>query len=359
MTNTSTTLPAYRSPGTSFSRTCLPALVPSCQEKGQVPGSDFPKETTTQGIRTQPRHIVTFDLEEHFHASRFDSPMRGRHWSSFRSRIHTNVAQILELLAQHSTKATFFALGWLAEQHPSVIHAVSAAGHEIACLGYGHELVAAQTQQSFRQDIHRAKRILEDVTGHQVIGFRAPSLSITAHTPWALPIVAEEGFLYDSSVLPIVHDLAGIPGANQWIHRLSWEERCLWEVPPSTLNVGGFRIAIGGGGYLRALSYPVLKSLLSRIEAFDKPIVVYIRSWEIDAAQPRMQDTRLSKFRHYLNLNKTAGRLHRLLADFQFGPIREVVLPIREQIRSTSVQAVHDSATGDHLNRSSQQLAIV
>ena len=289
-----------------------------------------------QDIRKQPRHILTFDLEEHFHASRFDSPMRRRHWSSFESRIHTHVERILEILGRHSTKATFFMLGWLAEQHPSVIRTVSAAGHEIACLGYGHELVAAHTPQSFRQDIHRAKHILEDITGHHVIGFRAPSLSITAHTPWALPIVAEEGFLYDSSVLPIVHDLAGIPGANRWIHLLSWNERSLWEVPPSTLNVGGFRIAIGGGGYLRALNYPVLKSLLSRIEASDKPIVAYIRSWEIDAAQPRMRDTRLSEFRHYVNLGKTADRLHQLLADFQFGPICEVTFQIRELVRLVS-----------------------
>ena len=305
-----------------------------------------------QGIHKQLRHIVTFDLEEHFHASRFDSPMRRRHWSSYESRIHTHVERILESLAHNSTKATFFVLGWLAEQHPSVIRAVSATGHEIACLGYGHELVAAQTPQSFRQDIHRAKGILENIAGHRVIGFRAPSLSITAHTPWALPIVAEEGFLYDSSVLPLIHDLGGIPGANQWIHRLSWEGNSLWEIPPSTVNAGGFRIAIGGGGYLRALSYPVLKSLLSRIEALDKPIVAYMRSWEIDAAQPRMRDTRLSEFRHYLNLDKTAGRLQQLLADFQFGPIREVVLPIREQVRSTSVQAVPDSVTGNHLNGS-------
>ena len=358
MTNTSTTLPAYRSPGTSLSRTCLPARVPSCQEKGHAPGYDFLKEATMQGIRKQPRHIMTFDLEEHFHASRFDSPMRRRHWSSYESRIHTHVERILESLAHDSTKATFFVLGWLAEQHPSVILTVSAAGHEIACLGYGHELVAAQTPQSFRQDINRAKHILEDITGHQVVGFRAPSLSITAHTPWALPIVAEEGFLYDSSVLPIIHDLGGIPGTNQWIHQLSWEGSSLWVIPPSTVNAGGFRIAIGGGGYLRALSYPVLKSLLSRIEALDKPIVTYMRSWEIDATQPRMRDTRLSEFRHYLNLDKTARRLHQLLADFQFGPICEVVLPIREYIRSTSVQAVPDSATADCLNRS-PQLTIV
>jgi polysaccharide deacetylase family protein (PEP-CTERM system associated) len=305
-----------------------------------------------QGIGKRPHHILTFDVEEHFHASRFDSPMRRRSWSSSQSRVQANVEQILELLARHSTRATFFVLGWLAEQHPSIIRAVSAASHEIACLGYGHELVAAQTPHSFRQDIRRAKHILEDVTGHSVVGFRAPSLSITAHTPWALPIVAEEGFLYDSSVLPILHDLAGIPSANQWIHRLSQEGSSLWEIPPSTMNVGGFRIAIGGGGYLRALGYPVLKSILSRIEALDQPIVVYMRSWEIDAAQPRMRDTLLSEFRHYLNLGKTAGRLHSLLEDFQFGPVCEVVLPIREQVRSASTRAVPDSATGDHLNGS-------
>jgi polysaccharide deacetylase family protein (PEP-CTERM system associated) len=194
---------------------------------------------------------------------------------------------------------------------------------------------------------------LEDITGHPVVGFRAPSLSITAHTPWALPIVVDEGFLYDSGVLPILHDLAGIlHGANQWIHRLSWEGSGLWEIPPSTLNVGGFRIAIGGGGYLRALSYSVLKSFLSRIEAHGEPIVVYMRSWEIDPAQPRMQSTVLSEFPHHLNLGKTASRLHQLLTDFQFGPVCDVVLPIREQVRSASARVVPNPTTGDYPNGS-------
>jgi polysaccharide deacetylase family protein (PEP-CTERM system associated) len=319
---------------------------------GPIPGRNFSKEATMQQIAQRNRHILTFDLEEHFQAARFDSPMRRRHWSSFQSRIQMNVERILELLARHSTKATFFALGWLAEQHPSVIRAVSAAGHEIACLGYGHELVVAQTLHNFRQDIRRAKHILEDVTGYPVVGFRAPSLSITAHTPWALPIVADEGFLYDSSVLPIVHDLAGIPDANQWIHSLSWNGRNLWEIPPSTLNVGGFRIAIGGGGYLRAFAYPVLKSCLSRIQTLGQPIVVYIRSWEIDAAQPRMRGTRLSEFRHYLNLDKTSRRLHELLTDFRFGPVCEVILPIREQFRSATARRISNAPAGNHPNGS-------
>jgi peptidoglycan/xylan/chitin deacetylase (PgdA/CDA1 family) len=145
-----------------------------------------------QRIGASPRHILTFDLEEHFQAARFDSPMRRRSWLSFPSRVHTSVERILELLAHHSTRATFFALGWLTEQHPSVIRAVAAAGHEIACLGYGHELVAAQTPHSFRQDIRRAGVFRRC---HGTLGRRIPCAEpdITAHTPWALPIVAEEG----------------------------------------------------------------------------------------------------------------------------------------------------------------------
>ena len=347
MPNAATATPAPWSPAATSPCTWLPALVPFRQEKGQAPGRNVMKETTMPGIDKRPHHILTFDLEEHFQASRFDSPMRRRNWTSLQSRAQASVERILELLALHSTRATFFSIGWLAEQHPGIIRAVSGAGHEIACLGYGHELVAAQTPQLFREDIRRAKGILEDVTGSEVVGFRAPSLSITAHTPWALPIVAEEGFLYDSSVLPIMHDLSGIPGSNEWIHRLSWDGQGLWEIPPSTMNVGGFRMAIGGGGYLRAFSYPVLKSLLSRIEALDEPIVVYMRSWEIDAAQPRMRDTVLSEFRHYFNLDKTSGRLHQLLTDFQFGPVCEVVLAIRDQVRSASVGAVLNSDPRD------------
>jgi polysaccharide deacetylase family protein (PEP-CTERM system associated) len=295
-------------------------------------------------IDQRPFHILTFDFEEHFQASRFDSPMRRRSWSTYQSRVQSSVERILELLAHHSTRATFFSLGWLAEQHPAIIRAVSAAGHEIACLGYGHELVGAQTPQRFREDIRRAKDILEDITGHQVVGYRAPSLSITAHTPWALQIVAEEGFLYDSSVLPIRHDLAGIPGTSPWIQWLALDGIRLWEIPPSTMNLGGFRKAIGSGGYLRAFSYPMLKSLLSRIEALDEPIVVSMRTWEIDAAQPRMRGTALAEFRHYFNLDKTASRLDRLLTDFQFGPVCEVVLEIREQVRSADGGAVLDLA---------------
>ena len=204
-------MPAHRSPGTPPSRACLPALVPSCQEKGQATGRGFLKETPMPETVQRPRHILTFDLEENFHASRFDSPMRRQHWSSFQSRIQTNLDRILESPAHHSTKATFFVLGWLAERHPSIIHSVLASGHEIACLGYGHELVAAQ---------------------------------------------------------------------------------------------------------------------------------------------PRMRDTLMSEFRHYVNLDKTAGRLHRLLADFQFGPLCEVALPIHEQIQNAAAQTVPDSTIDGCVNES-------
>lgn len=285
------------------------------------------------------RHILTIDFEEHFHASRFDSPMRRRHWPAFQSRIQENIERLLTLLARRSTRATFFALGWLAERHPQIIRTIAVAGHEIACLGHGHQPVAALTPDLFRNDIHRAKQVLEDLIGQQVRGFRAPSFSITADTPWALPIVAEEGFVYDSSVVPSANLFESV-SATPSPHHLLIGRNGLWEVPPTSLNLGGFRIPIGGGGYLRALHYPVLKTLFSKIEACDEPIVMSLRSWEIDAAQPRMQGSLLAEFRHYLNLHKTESRLEQLLADFEFGPVCEAILPIRELCRNLSAASV-------------------
>ena len=282
-------------------------------------------------------HILTIDIEEHFQASRFDSPIRRRHWASFQSRVHASVERILELLARHSTKATFFALGWLAEQHPSLIRAVATAGHEVACLGYGHELVAAQTPDLFRNDIRRAKLLLEDLIGQPVWGFRAPSFSITPDIPWALPIVAEAGFLYDSSMLRIGLDSGDCRQEGERIHRLHLEYHdSLWEIPPSIFNMMGFRVPVGGGGYLRALSYPVLHALFSQIEGLGKPIVLYMRAWELDVDQPRMSGTLLAEFRHYLNLDKMESRLHHLLTDFHFGPVRDAVGPIRDRILPAS-----------------------
>ncbi|MCS6286548.1 MAG: DUF3473 domain-containing protein [Nitrospira sp.] len=273
------------------------------------------------------RHILTIDLEEHFHASRFDSPMRRRYWSHFDSRIHKNTEHLLDVLAHRSTKATFFALGWLAERYPSLIRTIAASGHEIACLGYAHEPVGAQTPEQFRQDIQRAKQLLEDVIGQPVMGFRAPAFSITADTAWALAIVADCGFSYDSSRLPVGFNAIRQASENG-LRRLPAGTRSILEISPSTMNMLGFRVPIGGGGYLRTLHYPVLRTLFSQIESLGEPIVLYLRAWELDYEQPRMEGPLLTEFTHYLNLHKMEPRLTQLLADFPFGSVRDTIQPV-------------------------------
>lgn len=292
------------------------------------------------------RHALTIDLEEHFHASRFDSPMRRRYWSYFDSRVQQNAEYLLDVLARRSTNATFFVLGWLAERYPSLIRTIAASGHEIACLGYAHELVPDQTPEQFREDIRHAKRLLEDVIGQPVLGFRAPAFSITADTAWAIEIIADCGFSYDSSILPV-----GFTGnrlySGNGIQRLPAGSRSIWEISPTTSNMLGFRVPIGGGGYLRTLHYPVLRTLFSQIESLGEPIVLYLRAWELDYEQPRMEGPLLTEFTHYLNLHKMAPRLTQLMADFSFGSVRDTIQPVRALAKGPegsddSESAIHD-----------------
>jgi polysaccharide deacetylase family protein (PEP-CTERM system associated) len=318
----------YWSPAAS-SHAPGPRARPFLPGEGTSPGLLPPSRNASIMSADRPaRHILTIDLEEHFHASRFDSPMRRRYWSYFDSRIHKNTEHLLDVLARRSTKATFFVLGWLAERYPSLIRTIAASGHEIACLGYAHEPVAAQTPEQFRQDIRRAKQLLEDVIGQPVWGFRAPAFSITADTSWALAIVADCGFLYDSSVLPV-----GFTGnrlySGNGIQRLPAGTRSIWEISPATSNMLGFRVPIGGGGYLRTLHYPVLRTLFSQIEDLGESIVLYMRAWELDYEQPRMEGPLLAEFSHYLNLHKMEPRLTQLLTDFSFGSARDTIQPVQ------------------------------
>lgn len=281
------------------------------------------------GNGTKPMHCLTFDVEEHFQVTAFESPMRRRHWDQFESRVERNTAKILELLEPYKARATFFILGWVAERHPLLVRKLAEQGHEIASHGYAHEVITAQTPEHFREDIRKAKQILEDTTGLPVHGYRAPSFTITAETQWALPIIAEEGYLYDSSVFPVRHDRYGMPDANPWCHQVETRSGFLWEVPLSTLKVGGLRLPIAGGGYLRLYPYGVLRWMLRRVEAQGHPLVLYLHPWELDPQQPRMNGPLLSKFRHYVNLHKTERRLAGLLNDFSFAPLREAIPAVR------------------------------
>ena len=276
------------------------------------------------------RHCLSFDVEEHFQVSAFDSSRRRNHWNTSESRVERSTHLILEILALRKVRATFFILGWIAERHPGLVKVIADQGHEVASHGYGHELITAQTPPFFREDIRKAKQILEDLVGGTVAGYRAPSFTITTETKWALPILAEEGYLYDSSIFPILHDRYGMYGVNPWCHQIHTNSGSLWEVPPSTAMLAGVRIPVAGGGYLRLFPYAMLKRLLLRVEQEGQPLVMYLHPWELDPNQPRMAGSMVSRFRHYLNLHTTEKKLRALLSDFSFGPIREVVAPIRE-----------------------------
>lgn len=279
---------------------------------------------------TSRRHALSFDVEEHFQVSAFWSPTRRQQWDRLESRVEQNTIRLMELLARFDTKATFFVLGWVAEQHPGIIKELVKQGHEVASHGYGHELVINQTDSEFRQDIRRSKHILEDLTGEMVLGYRAPSFSITARTQWALPILVEEGYLYDSSIFPVRHDRYGMPNANPWCHIRKTEAGDLWEIPPSTLKIGPLRVPVAGGGYFRLYPYSLSHRFLSCVASEGHPLIMYLHPWELDPDQPKMEGSLVSRFRHYVNLHKTEERLHRLLTDFDFAPIQQVVDGIKE-----------------------------
>lgn len=270
-------------------------------------------------------HCLSFDIEEHFQVAAFDSPARRRQWQSLESRVERNTERILECLDDHHVKATMFVLGWVAERYPQLIRRMVKAGHEIASHGYGHDLVTVLTRDQFREDVKRAKAILEDITGLPVLGYRAPTFTITQETLWALPILLEEGYAYDSSIFPVYHDQYGIPGANPSPHLLSTHSGTLWEVPPSTCKIAWTRVPVAGGGYFRFFPLWLLLQLMRKVEREGESLVFYLHPWEFDHEQPRMSGPLRSRLRHYFNLNKTEKRFRRLIQEFPFAPIRESI----------------------------------
>ena len=291
--------------------------------------------------------------------SAFDSPMRRRHWEHFESRVERNTYKILELLEVRNVRATFFVLGWVAERHPKLVWNIAGAGHEVASHGYAHELISSQSPSSFREDVKKAKRILEDLVGNEVRGYRAPSFSISAETSWALAILVEEGHAYDSSIFPVLHDRYGWPGASPLCHQVHTPSGSIWEIPPSTVNVGGARIPIAGGGYLRLFPYGLLRSLMRREADQGHPLVMYVHPWELDPEQPRMNGPFWSRFRHYVNLHKTEYRLVNILEEFRFAPIREAIVqvsadPLKGKAVGSELSLGHLDAMGSNADLPSE-----
>lgn len=273
------------------------------------------------------RNALTFDVEEYFHAEVFADLIRPDDWARLPARVDGSTRRLLDLLDHRGVLATFFVLGWVAERHPGLVRDIHARGHEVACHGHAHRVIYRMDRDGLRADVRRAKRAIEDAAGVPVVGYRAPTFSVVPETLWALEILVEEGFRYDSSIFPIHHDRYGIPDGPRFPGRLRLPGGGeLVEFPITTLAVAGQHLPFSGGGYFRLLPFAVVRAALRWVNRREgMPGLVYLHPWELDPGQPRLPVGRLSRFRHYASLGRTAGKLERLLADFVFAPAREVL----------------------------------
>ncbi|MFN8060109.1 MAG: XrtA system polysaccharide deacetylase [Vicinamibacterales bacterium] len=271
-------------------------------------------------------NAMSVDVEDYFHVSALADVAPRDRWDGFECRVEANTDRLLRIFADAHVRATFFTLGWVTSRYPELVRRIADAGHELASHGNGHQLVYDLTPAAFREDVRVAKHLIEDAAGVPVRGYRAPSYSITTRSLWALDVLLEEGYAYDASIFPIHHDRYGIPGAPRHLHTLARAGGELVEVPPSTVRLGGTNLPIAGGGYFRLLPYAWTRWGIGRVNRLERrPAIFYLHPWEIDPAQPRLPASALSRFRHYRHLDKTEGRLVRLLRDFRFGRIADVL----------------------------------
>ena len=271
-------------------------------------------------------NILTIDVEEYFHPNGMDAAVSPAQWDVLPHRVEANTQRMLDLLSACDVRATFFVLGWVADRWPEVVREIARRGHEVACHGYAHRLVYKLGPEAFRADVRRAKRSLEDALGAAVVAFRAASYSIVKSSLWALPILVEEGFRFDSSIFPVRHDLYGIPSFSRFpvvVHTAAGD---ITEIPPSTVRLWGRNWPVAGGGYFRLLPYAVTHWAIQRINQRDgRPAMVYVHPWELDPEQPRLAAKATSRFRQYTNLRRTEPRLRQLLRDFSFAPMTDVL----------------------------------
>jgi polysaccharide deacetylase family protein (PEP-CTERM system associated) len=276
-------------------------------------------------------NALTFDVEDYFQVSAFAGQIDPSDWDSHDSRLEANMAKILGLLDERGCRATFFILGWVALKHPQVVAQIAACGHEIACHSHKHRLVYQMTPEEFREDTYSAKSALEDVSGQPVIGYRAPSFSITSQSMWALDVLAKLGFSYDSSIFPVRHPNYGMPGAPASPFRVDSASGSIVEFPLPTISFAGRRSPFGGGAYFRLLPYWYTRWAIRFVnQTGNRQVCVYLHPWELDPAQPRISANWSARIRHYLGLRGVAGKLKSLLRDFEFRPLREVAEQFRE-----------------------------
>jgi polysaccharide deacetylase family protein (PEP-CTERM system associated) len=265
------------------------------------------------------RNALTFDLEDYYHVTAFAGTVPPDQWHAQDSRVERNTLSLLDILADAGCQATFFTLGWVAERYPSLIRKIAEAGHEVACHSHRHQFVYQLGPKGFLEDTRVAKSTLEDAGGVAVVGYRAPSFSITRDSLWAFEILAELGFAYDSSVFPVRHPDYGLPHAPRSPYRLNTPAGALLELPLTTIRFAGVHAPVAGGAYFRFLPYWYTKWSARYINDRElAPVCVYLHPWEIDAGQPRMPGSLTARLRHYVGLASTKKKLRRLLADFDF-----------------------------------------
>jgi polysaccharide deacetylase family protein (PEP-CTERM system associated) len=272
-------------------------------------------------------NALSVDVEDYFQVSALAPIIDRASWSQRECRVVRNVERLLDLFSERGAHATFFTLGWVAERYPELVRRIVAEGHELASHGYDHLRASDQSRSEFELDIRRSKSLLEDVGGRPVRGYRAPSFSIGAEDAWAFDVLLEAGYRYSSSVYPVRHDHYGSPDAP----RFAYDARPgLLEIPLTTTRLLGRNLPAGGGGYFRLAPYPLSRWALRRVNSIDqRAAIFYMHPWEIDPQQPRVPGTSLkTRFRHYVNLDKTEARLSRLLLDFRWGRVDEVFAPL-------------------------------
>jgi polysaccharide deacetylase family protein (PEP-CTERM system associated) len=273
------------------------------------------------------KNALTVDVEDYFQVSAFEPYIAKEQWNTLPHRVELNTRRILDIFEKRGVKATFFTLGWVAERYPDLIHRIVNDGHELACHGYEHIRVTEQTPAQFRADVSKSKKILEDLSGREVKGYRAASYSIGATNLWALDILQELGFQYSSSIYPVKHDLYGMPEAPRFIFE-PIKNQTFKEIPITTIRFGDKNIPCGGGGFFRFYPYEFSRWALKHVNDKEQQAgIFYFHPWEIDPEQPRQQGLSLkAKTRHYLNLHKMEGRINRLLTDFQWDTMENVFL---------------------------------
>jgi len=272
------------------------------------------------------KHILSIDLEDYFQVEAFAGKVSRDDWAQFPSRMEANTYRLLDTFDRFNAKATFFVLGWVAARFPQLVREVHERGHDLACHSYWHRKIYSLTPAEFRADTRAACEAIEQAAGVRVTGYRAPSWSVTKDSLWALDVLAELGFTYDSSIFPIHHDIYGIPGASRYpyLHHGQHGESLL-EIPPATLQLGKTNVPAAGGGYFRIFPLAYTEWAFRQFEKENRSLVFYLHPWEVDPEQPRIAAPLKSRLRHYTNLGKTQSRLEHLLERHEFQTFREFV----------------------------------